>query len=280
MTRRMRLCEVTDCGRRHCGHGYCRTHLARWRRNGDPQPDVAVSARDRSGETYWAVGKRLRTECGPASARRCAGCAAPAACWSYDGTDPHERTDPVRGYRYSLDLARYRPRCRSCHRRSTLARSRPRARSAAVEVERAARLYRSGASVTGIAAVLDVSRTAVHTALRNHGVPLRRPGHRTKTAAMTALEGGPVTTHPDLTSEITDTSTTSEPSTTTAPQAKNEGQPEYRATTEDDNRTDHNQSNKRRCTPRHPDPLGRAAGPGGPAPGSDSVGSGNGGAPC
>ncbi|MDQ4118708.1 MAG: hypothetical protein M3235_17360, partial [Actinomycetota bacterium] len=108
-------------------------------------------------------------------------CAAPAACWSYDGSDPDERTDPARGYRYSLDLDRYRPRCRSCHRRATVAQAQPRARSGAVDSERAARLYRAGASVTGLAALLDVSRTAVHTALRNHGVPLRRPGQRAST---------------------------------------------------------------------------------------------------
>lgn len=191
MTRKTRLCEVTGCGRRHYGHGYCRTHHARWLRHGDPQPDVPITAQDRGGCSYWSIGQRLRTENGAASARQCADCAAPSACWSYDGTDPHERTDPVRGYRYSLDLARYRPRCRSCHRRSTLARSRPRARSAAVEVERAARLYRSGASVAGIAAVLHVSRTAVHTALRNRGVPIRRPGHRTTTAIATSTKETP-----------------------------------------------------------------------------------------
>lgn len=270
MTRAARRCEVPGCGRRHFGHGYCRTHHARWLRHGDPQPDVPIGTYERGGCSYWAVGQRLRTERGPISVRRCAGCAAPAACWSYDGTDPDERTDPVRGYRYSLDLTYYLPRCRSCHRRATVARARPRARSGAVDPERAARLYRAGASVTGVAALLDVSRTAVHTALRNHGVPIRRPGHRTTTP----LEGEPVSTHHAHTTESTSTSDT------TAPRAKNEGQPEYRARSANDNRTDHNHSNERRCTPRHRDPMGRAASPGGPAPGSDSVGSGNGGAPC
>lgn len=276
MTQVARVCEVTGCGRRHYGHGYCRAHHARWLRHGDPQPDAPIGDYERGRCSYWSVGQRLRTEHGPASARRCAGCAAPADCWSYDGTDPRERTDPVHGYRYSLDLTRYRPRCRSCHRRSTLDRSQPRMRSAAVDAERAARLYRAGASVTGVAAVLDVSRTAVHTALRHHGVALRPPGHR----ATTTPEGEPVTTDLDTTTAITDTRTTTGTITTTASRAKDEGQPEYRATTEDDNRTDHNQSNKRTCTPRHPDPMGRDASPGGPAPGSDSVGSENGGTPC
>ena len=181
MTRAARRCEVPGCGRRHFGHGYCRTHHARWLRHGDPQPETPIGTYERGGCSYWAVGQRLRTERGPISARRCAGCAAPAACWSYDGTDPDERTDPARGYRYSLDLHCYVARCRSCHRRATLERAQPRARSGAVDPDRAARLYRAGASVVGIAAHIGVSRTAVRTALRHHGVSLRRPGQRPTT---------------------------------------------------------------------------------------------------
>ncbi len=171
----VRRCDVAGCGRRHFGRGYCRTHHERWRQHGDPQSDVPITPRHR--DSYWSVGQRLRAERGPASGRRCAGCAAPATCWSYDGTDPDEQSDPAKGYRYSLDLDRYQPRCRSCARRAR----RP-AQAVAVDVERAARLYRAGASVGGIAALLGASRTAVHTALRAHGVPLRRPGSRTTPA--------------------------------------------------------------------------------------------------
>jgi hypothetical protein len=60
---------------------------------------AAAPNRQRPG-WYWQVGQRLQTERGPAVERRCAGCAAPAVCWSYDGTDPDERTDPARGYRH------------------------------------------------------------------------------------------------------------------------------------------------------------------------------------
>lgn len=179
--RAARHCEVASCRRRRFGRGYCRAHYERWRRHGDPQAEIPIGDYRTGGGSYWAVGQQLRAERGPASGRRCAGCAAPAACWSYDGTDPDERTDPARGYRYSLDNEHYLPRCRSCHRRATVDRAEPRARSRAVDPERAARLYRAGASVTGVAAHLDVSRTAVHTALRNHGVPLRRRGQRTTT---------------------------------------------------------------------------------------------------
>ncbi len=179
--RAVRRCEITGCGRRHFGRGYCRAHHARWVRHGDPQADVPIGPYERGGQSYGSVGQRLQTERGPATARRCAGCAAPAACWSYDGTDPDERTDPVKGYRYSLDLDRYQPCCQSCHRHRTLARSTPRPRTA-VDGARAARLYQAGASVTGVAALLGVSRTAITTALKTHEVPLRRSGRHDKPA--------------------------------------------------------------------------------------------------
>jgi hypothetical protein len=47
-----------------------------------------------------------------------------------------------------------------------------------VDVERAARLYRDGASARGIARLLGTSRTAVYTALRAHGVVMRPRGTR------------------------------------------------------------------------------------------------------
>jgi hypothetical protein len=172
----LRRCEIAGCGRRHFARGYCRAHHERWRRHGDPQADVPVAARQRGTDGYRAVGRRLRSVRGTASGRRCAGCAAPAACWSYDGSDPDEQTDPARGYRYSLDPDRYQPRCRTCHHRQTLGQAAPRTPAPVVDIERAARLYRAGASVTGIAYVLGTSRAAVHTALRTHGVALRRPG--------------------------------------------------------------------------------------------------------
>ena len=170
MTRHAALCSVVGCGRRHYGHGYCRPHHARWRRHGDPQPRVPVRRRDADG--YWSARQRVTAERGPATAYRC-GCGAPAVFWSYDLTDPRERVAPGTGYRYSLDPAHYRPCCRSCHRRAVVARAAPKPRARLVDVERAARLYRAGATVPGIAALLGVSRTAVYTALRTHGVPIR-----------------------------------------------------------------------------------------------------------
>lgn len=93
--------------------------------------------------------------------------------WSYDGTDPDERTDPARGCRYSPDPDHYRPRCRSCHRRAPTRRR----GTVALDVERAARLYRAGANSRGIGALLQASPSAVRAALRAHGITLR-PGIR------------------------------------------------------------------------------------------------------
>jgi hypothetical protein len=108
-----RRCTVPDCAERHVARGYCRPHYVRWRRHGDPHAEVPVAHRVRGAVSYWSTHQRVRAQRGPATAQRCAQCHAPAAVWSYDGTDPDERTDSTRGRRYSLDPGRYRPRCRS-----------------------------------------------------------------------------------------------------------------------------------------------------------------------
>jgi hypothetical protein len=41
----------------------------------------------------------------------------PADEWALSGDDPADLTAPGTGFRYSIDLTRYRPLCRSCHRR-------------------------------------------------------------------------------------------------------------------------------------------------------------------
>lgn len=178
-------CDVPGCGRRVVGRGFCNTHYRRWERHGDPRAALPIERKTADGAGYWSVHQRLKAERGPASARPCAECGSPAVDWSYDGSDPSERIDPDRGYRYSLDLGRYRARCRSCHRRATTARARPRPRSlSVVDLDRAARLYTAGASARGIARLLGTSRTAVYRALHNAGVPMRtprNPSSRTRT---------------------------------------------------------------------------------------------------
>lgn len=175
-----RACSVPGCERPHKARGYCRPHYRRWQRHGGAAVDVPIGR----GVGYRAAHKHLRAERGAAAGQECAECGGAAALWSYDGTDPHERIEPARGRRYSLDPDRYRPRCRFCHRRaavdrgavlpSTIGRAAP-----DLDVERAARLYQAGASARGIGALLRVSPDAILRALRAHGVPIR-PSRRTR----------------------------------------------------------------------------------------------------
>lgn len=193
-----RRCTVAGCERPHKAHGYCRTHYRRWQRHGDPLADAPV--RDRApaaGPSAWSALRRVRIERGPATGQVCAECAGLAAVWSYDGTDPDERTQPGpqagpgaeepadssstaaagRERRYSLDPGRYRPLCRFCHRRAVLDRAapvpEPRRGAPVMDVERAARLYEAGASAAGIAGLLRVSPDAVLRALRARAVTIR-----------------------------------------------------------------------------------------------------------
>lgn len=170
--RRRRGCTVAGCRRAHYGLGLCRPHWRRALRGRDVHQEEPLAVRDGVGAgAYSSALRRVTAAQGPAAALACAECARPARVWSYDGADPAERTDPARGYRYSLDQARYRPRCRSCHRRAAGP-----AGAGPLDIERAAWLYRAGASSRGIAALLDASPSAVLRALRAHGVPIRHHG--------------------------------------------------------------------------------------------------------
>lgn len=172
-------CEVPGCGRPHCARGYCRAHHARWLRHGHPQAELPIEEKTTGGVGYWACHERVKAVRGPASARPCAECGSASVEWSYDGADPAERIQPDRGYRYSLDPAHYRPRCRSCHRRATVAQRRARPGAAPpLDVDRVARLYRDGATGRGIAQLFKTSHTAVYAALHAAGVALRPPGTR------------------------------------------------------------------------------------------------------
>lgn len=62
---------------------------------------------------YHAVHARLRRTLGKAAEHACT-CGQPAHDWAYDNADPDEKVTED-GQRYSVDPARYAPRCRSCH---------------------------------------------------------------------------------------------------------------------------------------------------------------------
>jgi hypothetical protein len=167
----MASCAIPGCGQGIRARGWCNTHYRRWQRHGDPGADIPVAPKSSDGSSYLCVRRRLQRERGSATATSCAECGVPAAFWSYAGGDPDERIDPARGVRFSLDLSRYRPRCRACHRRVAPRRGGPR-----VDGERVVRLYRAGASSTGIASLLGVTPSAVLAVLHAAGEPLRAPG--------------------------------------------------------------------------------------------------------
>lgn len=214
-----RRCTVAGCEGRHKAHGYCRTHYRRWQRHGDPRAQVPIRARAAATgpsavPSPWSVLRRVRAECGPAADQACAKCGGAAAVWSYDGTDPDERTDSTPSAtpgpstdtvsavsggegvarRYSLDPARYRPLCRFCHRRSVLDRAAPvpvqRRGAPALDVDRAVRLYAAGASAAGIAGLLHVSPDAVLRALRAREIAIR-PAHTTILRSLRPAIGTP-----------------------------------------------------------------------------------------
>ncbi|MDQ2710291.1 MAG: hypothetical protein M3Z25_22875 [Actinomycetota bacterium] len=181
MTRPSHGCAVAGCPRPGRSRGWCVAHYRRWYRHGDPRAEVAVAARTADGGTYSAVRRRLGAERGRAVELCCADCGGAAVCWSYDGSDPHERTDPGRGVSYSLDLGRYRARCRFCHRRAVVARGAdlpggPRGRAPALHVDTAVRLYLAGATCRGIGSLMGVSKDAVRQALHGQGIELRPSG--------------------------------------------------------------------------------------------------------
>ena len=206
-------CTVPGCGRPHYGHGYCRAHHARWRRHGDPRAELPVEAQDH----------RRRRLLGLPRARQ--GRARPGRC------APLRRVRRPGG---GLVLRRHRPR--RAHRpgprlplqprpralpaplpvlpppRHGRAAPRPRPASPTVlDVERAARLYRDGASARGIARLLGTSRTAVYTALRAHGVPMRPPRHPPRRPHRHDLRRDPTQDQPAMTPRTHETSTTTRP---------------------------------------------------------------------
>src|SRR5208337_5581845 len=61
----MKLCSITDCGRRFWARGYCQTHYVRWKKHGTPMEDIPVEIKGRPlAERFWEkVDKKGRDEC-------------------------------------------------------------------------------------------------------------------------------------------------------------------------------------------------------------------------
>lgn len=273
-----RACAVPECGRRHYGHGYCRPHHARWLRHGDPSAAVPI-ARTVTNEAVLSLSgthRRVRAVRGRAAGKRCAGCGGEAAVWRYDdGADPAECVDP-QGRRYSLDPDWYRPSCRFClqqaaadrHAVSPGLRRRP-----MLDVERAARLYASGVTSRGLAALMGVSRDAVLRALRAHGVTIRppvarpRPSRRRPVTPAASQNRKPLSNertndirHPFLISTTTSTQPSRNPFTPTITTT--------RTSTPDQHQRQHTEPNSQ-GGPTHQRSLGAGRVPCGPAAGHD-----------
>lgn len=81
--------------------------------------------------TYFTIHKRLRRWFGPAKKQNCVECDKPALHWSYDHKEDDQnrryvQDGPMKGVAYSLDIARYQPRCGPCHKLFDIKRCRPR----------------------------------------------------------------------------------------------------------------------------------------------------------
>lgn len=147
----MTECAVPSCDRPRSKRDWCGKHYLRWWRHGDPEHEstkheacivAGCATRPRSSRSglcerhyyrarrhgdvnalvdtrqavcqYRAAHARIARERGRAADHGCVDCSRPAAHWSYDHSDPDALTSPG-GQPYSLDTARYQPRCRACH---------------------------------------------------------------------------------------------------------------------------------------------------------------------
>lgn len=101
-------CTVTGCPRKQLARGVCAKHYAElprlWTKG--------VVSR------YNATHQRLKERHGPASNYGCVDCERQAEQWSYNGGDPDELLETIRGtlVPYSLKDDYYSSRCIRCHR--------------------------------------------------------------------------------------------------------------------------------------------------------------------
>jgi hypothetical protein len=121
--------------------------------------------------SYDGLHCRLRAERGRPAEHGCADCGQPATDWSYDNDDPRELTDRKTGCAYSLDLARYLPRCRGCHRRVDWARRN--AGRPPLDPQACLMHYRDGLGVKTIARMFGHPPAVVRAVLLEQGEEIR-----------------------------------------------------------------------------------------------------------
>ena len=114
-----RVCKIEKCGRDLYALDRCRGHYERWLRYGQNFAAVPIRRGVRFGVPgHSAAHTAVARVRGAASEQRCVDCARVGWAWCYDHSDPAELVEPKHGSPYSVDPARYVPRCRVCHRKA------------------------------------------------------------------------------------------------------------------------------------------------------------------
>lgn len=120
-----RPCSVEGCdGKLHL-RGLCVKHYVRMKRHG-AQENPPRQQLHGENHPLWrgddvrnpAIHRRIVKERGRAREHACVDCGEPAWHWSYNHTDPNEKTDDQGPY--GLTPEHYSPRCVSCHKKFDL----------------------------------------------------------------------------------------------------------------------------------------------------------------
>lgn len=111
-------CSIKGCERiaRYAATGWCQTHYHRYWRTG--RLDIAPKPLS-PDVSYRAAHARVARAFGLANIQQCISCGDQAREWAYDGTDPDELFELVRGewpVSYSAWPEFYMPLCFPCHR--------------------------------------------------------------------------------------------------------------------------------------------------------------------
>ncbi len=112
------LCSIDSCPERHASKGYCKKHLGRYKRNGDPNIVFTKGVSRKEEVGYLGAHNRVYSLKGKAADYVCE-CGDTAEEWAYNHSGVQERTAPPNknGYefKYSLDPEQYVAMCKPCH---------------------------------------------------------------------------------------------------------------------------------------------------------------------